>query len=103
MTPDKKSQSLAWKLEDFHLLKKLGNFFEKNKKETKIFLYNYFGLKQKGHGQFGSVYLIKHKDSTEMFALKCVAKQQIIEQNLEKYLKVSYFFLFLCFFIIKDI
>jgi cGMP-dependent protein kinase len=48
-------------------------------------------FKLKGRGQFGSVYLVKHKDQSEMFALKCVSKQQIIEQNLEKYLKVTVF------------
>ena len=44
-----------------------------------------------GYGQFGSVYLVKHKDIPEFFALKSVLKAQVYDQGLEKYIQVSSF------------
>ena len=39
---------------------------------------------------FGSVYLVKDPTFNQFFALKCVAKQQVVEQNLEKHLQVDF-------------
>lgn len=46
-------------------------------------------FKKLGFGQFGSVYLVKPKGSTDnqFYALKCVSKQQVVEQSLEKHLQ----------------
>ena len=41
-----------------------------------------------GSGQFGSVYLVRAKGIEEYFALKCISKQQIIEESLETHLLV---------------
>ncbi|KRX11142.1 Protein kinase-like domain [Pseudocohnilembus persalinus] len=54
-----------------------------------ILLENLIFIKKLGFGQFGTVYLVKEKGSKnkeELFALKCVSKAQVIEQNLEKHL-----------------
>jgi len=59
-------------------LKKLG----KNVQLEQLIFY-----KKLGYGQFGSVYLVKHHSSPEFFALKCVSKQQVVEQSLEKHLQ----------------
>lgn len=40
-------------------------------------------IKKLGFGQFGSVYLVKNKETSKMYALKCISKQQVLEQNLE--------------------
>jgi cGMP-dependent protein kinase len=52
-------------------------------------LSNMIMIKKLGFGQFGSVYLVKNKETSKMYALKCISKQQVLEQNLE-----SNFFLF---------
>lgn len=43
----------------------------------------------KGVGQFGNVYLVKAKYNSQPYALKCISKQQVIEQNLEKHFQVK--------------
>ncbi|CAD8072813.1 unnamed protein product [Paramecium primaurelia] len=43
-------------------------------------------IKKLGEGQFGMVYLVKHKSINKVFALKSVSKASIIEQNLEKHI-----------------
>ena len=45
-------------------------------------------IKKLGFGMFGSVYLVENKNTHKYYALKCVSKQQVVEQNLEKYLQV---------------
>lgn len=60
-------------------LKKLGDLV---KLDELIF------YKKLGYGQFGSVYMVKHKSCDTFFALKCVSKQQVVEQSLEKHLQV---------------
>lgn len=44
-------------------------------------------LKKLGNGQFGSVYLVKELKSKKTYALKCISKAMVIEQQLEKYLE----------------
>ena len=44
-----------------------------------------------GSGQFGSVYLVKTNKIDNFFALKCISKQQIIEESLETHLFVTKF------------
>lgn len=43
-------------------------------------------IKKLGQGQFGWVYLVKHRELDRVFALKSVSKASIIEQNLEKHI-----------------
>ncbi|CAD8067231.1 unnamed protein product [Paramecium primaurelia] len=43
-------------------------------------------IKKLGQGQFGNVYLVHNKIDKKNYALKCISKAQIIEQNLEKHL-----------------
>ena len=45
--------------------------------------------KRLGAGQFGAVYMVKVNGNDQLFALKCVPKQMIVEQGLEKHLQVS--------------
>ena len=46
--------------------------------------------KKLGAGMFGSVFLVKDKPESEQFyALKCVSKQQVVEQHLERHLQVA--------------
>ncbi|KAM3131653.1 hypothetical protein pb186bvf_016184 [Paramecium bursaria] len=48
-------------------------------------LEDFVSLKKLGQGQFGNVYLVRNKDQS-FYALKCISKQQIVEQHLEKHL-----------------
>ena len=41
-------------------------------------------LKKLGQGQFGSVYLGRSEDGN-VFALKCISKQQVVDQTLERH------------------
>jgi len=41
-------------------------------------------MKKLGEGQFGKVFLVKSKADNNLFALKCIQKQQIIENKMEK-------------------
>ncbi|KAL4510050.1 hypothetical protein ABPG72_010243 [Tetrahymena utriculariae] len=43
-------------------------------------------VKKLGNGQFGSVYLVKNKDTKQIYALKCVSKSSVVETSLEKHL-----------------
>ncbi|CAD8175040.1 unnamed protein product [Paramecium pentaurelia] len=43
-------------------------------------------IKKLGQGQFGSVYLCKNKKDGKLYALKCIIKNQIVEQHLESHL-----------------
>lgn len=57
--------------------------------ETRIKIEDLIFIKKLGAGQFGSVYLVKHKDKKNFYALKTIAKFQILDQNLERHLEVS--------------
>lgn len=46
-------------------------------------------FKKLGAGMFGSVFLVQDPNTGKFYALKCVSKQQILEQNLEKHLQVK--------------
>lgn len=42
-------------------------------------------VKKLGEGQFGKVYLVKEsKTSNSLYALKCIRKDQVIENKMEK-------------------
>lgn len=58
----------------------------KNESKT-LNITDFLCVKKLGFGQFGSVYLVQPKKRKELYALKCVSKQQILEQNLEKHLQ----------------
>ena len=45
--------------------------------------------KKLGAGMFGSVFLVKETNNTQFYALKCVSKQQVVEQRLERHLQVG--------------
>jgi serine/threonine protein kinase len=45
-------------------------------------------LKNLGHGQFGTVYLVTNEQRSCEYALKCVQKSMILENRLEKHLQV---------------
>lgn len=45
-------------------------------------------VKKLGEGQFGHVFLVKHAQTGELFALKGISKHQISEQKLERHTKV---------------
>ncbi len=47
--------------------------------------------KKLGAGMFGSVFLVKEKNDEQFYALKCISKQQVVEQHLEKHLQVKIF------------
>ena len=55
---------------------------------AKIHLEDLIYYKKLGAGQFGSVYLVREKNQDQFYALKCVSKQQVVEQNLESHLQV---------------
>ena len=46
-------------------------------------------MKKLGEGQFGHVFLVKHQNNNELYALKGISKHQIAEQKLERHTKVS--------------
>ena len=60
---------------------------ELKKLATNIKLEELVFYKKLGFGQFGSVYLVRHRSHEQFFALKCVSKQQVVEQSLEKHLQ----------------
>ena len=61
------------------------------KNADKIKLEDLIFYKKLGAGQFGSVYLVRTKDSQDFMALKCVSKQQVVEAQLEKHIQVTIF------------
>lgn len=63
----------------------------KKKEAQNIKLTELFLIKKLGVGQFGNVYLVRAKYNGNLYALKCIAKQQVIEQNLEKHFQVNNF------------
>lgn len=44
-----------------------------------------------GSGHFAKVYLVRDKNFPYLFALKCVSKDQIIEERLENIIQVNIF------------
>ena len=46
--------------------------------------------KRLGAGQFGAVYMVKVKHNNQLYALKCVFKEIVMDQCLEKHLVVKY-------------
>lgn len=73
--------------------------FLKKKEESKyiIELEEFICLKKLGSGSFGSVFLVKNPNNDNLYAVKCMLKYQIIEQELEKNLRVQPFLDKLCF------
>ena len=41
-------------------------------------------LKRLGEGQFGKVFLLRNKIDNNLYALKCIKKQKIIQNKMEK-------------------
>ena len=74
-----KNDSSHIKLENLIYIKKLGLYI----------FYNIIKKIKKGFGQFGSVFLVKNPEKNEFYALKCIAKNQILEQNLQRHLLVK--------------
>lgn len=64
--------------------------FELKADEDKITLDNIKVLKSLGQGQFGRVYLIRCDATTNSYALKIVKKKAVIEQGIEKHIKVQF-------------
>jgi len=68
-------------LQDLTFIKRLGNCEEI---WCKIKMFS-------GFGNYGSVYLVKQKKFSRFFALKAIFKQRIMENRIEKHLKVNFF------------
>ena len=54
---------------------------------TNLKLTDFKSLKPLGAGQFGSVFLVRNKVDDELYAMKCVAKKQVVELNIEKHIQ----------------
>ena len=48
-------------------------------------LESYEALRLLGKGSFGEVYLVRHKETKELFAMKVIQKMKIMSQNLIRY------------------
>jgi len=72
-----------------NLMKKkmMNQVSELKKLANTIKLEELLSYKKLGYGQFGSVYLVRHKSHEQFFALKCISKQQVVEQSLEKHIQ----------------
>ncbi|KAM3140827.1 hypothetical protein pb186bvf_007054 [Paramecium bursaria] len=61
-------------------------------KQKSQYVYDYLTLEQMimikklGFGQFGSVYLCRNTKDHKLYAIKCIVKNQIVEQHLENHL-----------------
>jgi len=75
------------KAENSHEKKMMNITSEMKEISSKLELKDLINYKKLGFGQFGSVYLVKHPQYQYFFALKCVSKQQVVEQSLEKHLQ----------------
>jgi len=76
------------KNEKSHEKKMMNQVSELKKLANTIKLEELLSYKKLGYGQFGSVYLVRHKSHEQFFALKCISKQQVVEQSLEKHIQV---------------
>lgn len=80
------------------------------KKFENMKLSDFLFIKKLGEGQFGHVFLVKHRTENELYALKGISKHQIAEQKLEKHTKqekdvlemINYPFLMTMFRTFKD-
>jgi protein-serine/threonine kinase len=46
-------------------------------------------LKLLGRGSFGEVYLVREEKTGDLYAMKVLAKQKVLNQNLLKYAKTE--------------
>lgn len=58
---------------------------ERAKDQSRIGLELYKVLKLLGKGSFGEVYLVQHKKTNELYAMKIIQKSKIMSQNLVRY------------------
>lgn len=57
------------------------------KKFEHMSLNDFIYIKKLGEGQFGHVFLVKHRTEQGLYALKGISKHQIAEQKLERHTK----------------
>ena len=76
----------------FYTKKRMVNMVSELRESAKnVKLEDLVYYKKLGSGMFGSVFLVKEKEGNDRFyALKCVSKQQVIEQHLERHLQVEH-------------
>ena len=59
---------------------------------TKVYLSNLIFLKKVGEGQFGSVYVVKDKTTSKIYALKAISISQVNDDGLEKHIIVVHYY-----------
>ena len=59
-----------------------------NKLLTQVDLNDFLFLKKIGEGQFGTVFVVKEKQSGKLFALKAISISQVNDDGLEKHIIV---------------
>lgn len=55
-------------------------------KVKESFLNNFDKIKYLGEGKFGQVHLVRHRETSALFALKQIKKDSIVKNNMEEQL-----------------